>query len=104
MIRKDVCMVHRVTKEITKPYNRPVDKPETYGPYKCHVGRSTGTATQGQPQMILYKTLKLYTDASANIKDGDIIEVNGKDKYIAENTYRPLNKHTECDLTIKEES
>lgn len=104
MKRKDSCIIFRAKKGLDNKYNRPIDDgDDKYGPYPCHVGRINGTLTQKSPQISVGHSLRLYTSANVNMEDGDIIEINGTNKYIAQNVYRPLNKHAECDLMITKE-
>lgn len=108
MKRPDKCTVHRITTTLEAPLNRPKKTPESFGPYPCRVGKVTATLIKGQPQITLQTNLRLYINVAANIKKGDIAEVTDKygivTKYTIENVYRPGYHHTECDITIKEES
>lgn len=77
-------------------------KPITYGPYPCRTGKCSGNYISSQPMGKLIQNLKLYTIVSANVKSGDIIDIDGT-KYIVENPYKPNNHHLECDITQKSE-
>ena len=108
MKRPDKCIVHRITNILKPPLNRPEPHTDDYGPYSCRVGKPTSTLTQLQPQILIQRNLKLYMNVSVNIQKGDIAEVTDKygvkTKYTVQNVYRPGYQHTECDITIKEET
>lgn len=77
----------------------------TTGFYKCRLGRSTGSVTQGQPQGTYIQTPRIYMDITENpnIRPGDILILNNKTKYIVGNVYTPYGHHYEIDVTYKEE-
>lgn len=77
-------------------------KPVTYGPYPCCIMKCSGNYISSQPMGKLIQNLKLSTIASADVKSGDIIDIDGT-KYIVENPYKPRNHHLECDITQKSE-
>jgi hypothetical protein len=104
MRRDDSCIVIRTITTLTPPLNTPTKTTSNIGPYDCHLSKQTGVFVQGQPNAIIVTKFKLFLDAGVDIQNGDIVQINNASKYIAQNVYTPLNKHTECDLTIKGES
>jgi hypothetical protein len=104
MNRQDTCTVFRTVTTLTPPYNTPTNVETTIGTYACHLSGKTGLFAQGQPNAIITTQFKLFLSAGVDIQNGDLILVNNTTKYIAQNVYCPLNKHTEVDLIIKGES
>lgn len=91
------------TEMVKDPVSHVASKKVTnYGPYPCSIGKFTGNFVQAQPMGKVIQNLKLYTIASANVKSGDIVDVDGI-KYIAANPYKPRNHHLECDITQQSE-
>lgn len=109
MIKDDICVVFRETTIVTPPLNAPTITKEQFppigtDPYACHFGQEQGTFIQGNPSATITTKLVLFFDnINVNIKNGDIVQINNGSKYIAENVYKPLNKITKCNLTIKDE-
>lgn len=104
MIRNDIGTIFRTTTVLTLPYNTPTPTENNVGSYSCHLSKQTGIFVQGSPNAIITTKFKLYLDIAVDIKNGDIVQINSANKYIVENVYKPMNKHIECDLTIKGES
>lgn len=109
MRHDDICVITRTT--TTKTTGTNIAKPQatTLEPFNCRLGRSSGTLTQGTPQGVFIKQLRLYIpNVLANIKSGDIaavtiVKLNTTSKYTVGNIYRPNNHHIEADVTYKEE-
>ena len=102
MIRRDSCTIVRISTTMQAGTNKVIKNPVTYGPYKCHLGRSRGTVVQNNPENSFSQTMRLYMDISCNITEGDIAVVNGT-KYVVDNIYKPSNHHIEADVHIKKE-
>jgi|GEM_PF-2906270 hypothetical protein len=110
MRHDDICVITRTTTKkdpithIAKP-----QLPITLEPFKCRLGKSSGTLVQAQPQAVFTKQLRLYIpNILVDIKSGDIanvtiVKLNTTNKYIVGNVYYPNNHHIEADVTYKEE-
>ncbi len=108
MKRQDICIIKRTSTITDTITHRVTNQNATYpstGSYPCRFGRTAGSVTQGQPQGIYIQTPRLYIDiiVNPNIKQGDILILNSKTKYIVSNVYTPYGHHYEIDLTYKEE-
>lgn len=90
------CEIQRTSTE-KDAHNHPKQAKKIIGRYPCRVGRTTGTYTQGTPQGIAGSKPRIYTVPDADIQAGDLIVVNGVDKYIVDYPYKPGGDHTECD-------
>ena len=98
------CMVRRLTTVIAPITNRPTSTIVILGPFICSVGKTSGSEIMMDPQMEIIKSLKVYLLPTADVKESDIIDIIGDNKYIVENVYKPRNHHIECMVTIKRET
>jgi hypothetical protein len=109
--KRGITMRHDDTLVITRTStgkdpltHKSIDTPQTLEPYKCRLGKVTGSFIQMQPQGQVVQQLRIYIpDVNADIKKGDIGVLNNTDKYIIGNVYKPNKHHIEADVTCKED-
>ena len=97
-----VCTVKRSNIETNdKPYID-VYNDTVIGTYPCRLMRSSPSLVKQQANSIKTGTMRLYLDMGADIKEGDLIEVEDYSYYTfrASFVYKPNNHHIEVDLEI----
>jgi hypothetical protein len=103
MRHDDDCVITRTTTKKDSVTHISTPQTQTFPSFKCRLGRSNGTVTQGTPQGTYVQQLRLYIpNINADIKAGDMATI-GTSKYIVQNSYKVNRHHIECDVVYKEE-
>ena len=96
------CTVKRVNTEGTGSLYIDLYNDEVIGTYPCRLTRKSPSLADQQVNSTKTGTMRLYLNMDADIKEGDLIEVEDYSHYTfrAEFVYKPNNHHIEVELEI----